>query len=220
MLLGGVAGVPPGKVVVLGGGIVGYNAALIAVGMQADVWVLDRSIDRMRELDPMLDGRATDRDVEHARRSRRRISDADLVIGAVLVHGARAPKLVTREMLGLMKPGLGARRRRDRPGRLLRDVAPDDALRPDLRGRRRRPLLRREHARRGADHLDARAHERHAARTSSRSPTAASRARCALDRALARGVNVMAGQVTYEPVAATSAIPYIPLSEIVDGAPV
>ncbi len=61
VLLGGVAGVPPGKVVVLGGGIVGYNAALIAVGMQADVWVLDRSIDRMRELDPMLDGRATDR---------------------------------------------------------------------------------------------------------------------------------------------------------------
>ena len=59
VLLGGVAGVPPGKVAVLGGGIVGYNAALIAVGMQADVWVLDRSIDRMRELDPMLDGRAT-----------------------------------------------------------------------------------------------------------------------------------------------------------------
>ena len=50
---------PPAKVVVLGGGIVGYNAALIAVGMQADVWVLDRSIDRMRELDPMLGGRIT-----------------------------------------------------------------------------------------------------------------------------------------------------------------
>ena len=104
VLLGGVAGVPPGKVAVLGGGIVGYNAALIAVGMQADVWVLDRSIDRMRELDPMLDGRATVAmstrlQVEEA------ISEADVVIGAVLVHGARAPKLVTRDMLGLMKPG-------------------------------------------------------------------------------------------------------------------
>ena len=104
MLLGGVAGVAPAKVVVLGGGIVGYNAALIAVGMQADVWILDRSIDRMRELDPMLDGRATivmstTLEVERA------LEDADLVIGAVLVPGARAPKLVTREMLGLMRPG-------------------------------------------------------------------------------------------------------------------
>jgi len=104
VLLGGVAGVPPGKVAVLGGGIVGYNAALIAVGMQADVWVLDRSIDRMRELDPMLDGRAT---VAMSTRLQVEevISEADVVIGAVLVHGARAPKLITREMLGLMKPG-------------------------------------------------------------------------------------------------------------------
>ena len=124
ILLGGVAGRRRRRrSSSLGGGIVGYNAALIAVGMQADVWVLDRSVDRMRELDPMLDGRATIVDVEHARRSRRRIADADLVIGAVLVPGARAPKLVTREMLGLMKPRRGARRRRDRPGRLLRDVA-------------------------------------------------------------------------------------------------
>ena len=104
VLLGGVAGVPPGKVVVLGGGIVGYNAALIAVGMQADVWVLDRSIDRMRELDPMLDGRATVA-MSNTLQVEEAISEADLVIGAVLVHGARAPKLVTRDMLGLMKPG-------------------------------------------------------------------------------------------------------------------
>ena len=104
VLLGGVAGVPPGKVAVLGGGIVGYNAALIAVGMQADVWVLDRSIDRMRELDPMLDGRATVA-MSNTLQVEEAISEADLVIGAVLVHGARAPKLVTRDMLGLMKPG-------------------------------------------------------------------------------------------------------------------
>ncbi len=104
ILLGGLPGVPPAKVVVLGGGVVGYNAALIAVGMQADVWVLDLSVDRMRELEMMLDGRIT-----VAKSSRLQITetiaDADLVIGAVLVPGARAPKLVTREMLGGMKPG-------------------------------------------------------------------------------------------------------------------
>ncbi len=104
ILLAGVPGVPPAKVAVLGGGIVGYNAALIAVGMQADVWVLDKSVERMRELEMMLDGRitlamSTKLQVEEA------IRDADLVVGAVLIPGARAPKLITREMLGLMKPG-------------------------------------------------------------------------------------------------------------------
>ena len=91
------------------------------------------------------------------------LKDADLVIGAVLIPGALAPKLVTREMLGTMKEGSVLRRRRDRPGRLRRDVTADDARRPDLHGRRRRPLLRREHAGCGADHLDAGAHERDAA---------------------------------------------------------
>jgi len=104
ILLAGLAGVPPAKVVVLGGGVVGLNAALIAVGMQADVWVLDLSVDRMRELEIALDGRITlaksnRLQIEEA------IEDADMVIGAVLVPGARAPKLVTREMLGGMKPG-------------------------------------------------------------------------------------------------------------------
>ncbi len=104
ILLGGVPGVAPARVIVLGGGIVGYNAALIAVGMQADVWVLDRSVDRMRDLEMMLDGRIT-----LAMSSRLQIEEvipsADLVIGAVLIPGARAPKLVTRDMLGSMKPG-------------------------------------------------------------------------------------------------------------------
>jgi alanine dehydrogenase len=104
ILLGGVPGVPPSKVVVLGGGIVGYNAALIAVGMQADVWVLDKSVERMRDLEMMLDGRITlamsnQLSIDEAVRS------ADLIIGAVLIPGARAPKLITREMLGSLKPG-------------------------------------------------------------------------------------------------------------------
>ena len=104
ILLGGVPGVPPAKVVVIGGGIVGYNAALIAVGMQADVWVLDRSVERMRDLEMMLDGRitlamSTELEIEES------VQDADLVIGAVLIPGARAPKLITRAMLPTMKPG-------------------------------------------------------------------------------------------------------------------
>jgi alanine dehydrogenase len=104
ILLGGVPGVPPAKVVVLGGGIVGYNAALIAVGMQADVWVLDKSVERMRELEMMLDGRIT-LAMSNRLQIEEAIDDADLVIGAVLVPGALAPKLVTREMLPSMKPG-------------------------------------------------------------------------------------------------------------------
>jgi len=103
IMLGGVAGVPPAKVVILGGGIVGYNAALIAVGMQADVWILDKSVDRMRDLDPMLDGRATIA-MSNTQQVEEAIAGADLVIGAVLIPGARAPKLVTREMLSLMRP--------------------------------------------------------------------------------------------------------------------
>jgi alanine dehydrogenase len=104
ILLGGVPGVPPAKVVVLGGGIVGYNAALIAVGMQADVWVLDKSVERMRDLEMMLDGRitlamSTKLAIDEA------VLGADLIVGAVLIPGARAPKLVTREMLGSLKPG-------------------------------------------------------------------------------------------------------------------
>ena len=104
ILLGGVPGVPPAKVVVLGGGVVGYNAALIAVGMEADVWVLDRSVERMRDLEMMLNGRIT-LAMSNRLQIEEAIRDADMVIGAVLVPGALAPKLVTREMLGLMKPG-------------------------------------------------------------------------------------------------------------------
>ena len=104
ILLGGVPGVPPAKVVVLGGGIVGYNAALIAVGMQADVWVLDKSVGRMRDLEMMLDGRIT-LAMSNQLAIDEAVEDADLVIGAVLIPGARAPKLITRDMLPALKPG-------------------------------------------------------------------------------------------------------------------
>jgi alanine dehydrogenase len=104
ILLGGVPGVPPAKVVVLGGGVVGLNAAIIALGMQADVWVLDKSVDRMRELEIALDGRVT-LAMSNRLQIEEVIPDADMVIGAVLIPGAVAPKLVTRDMLGLMRPG-------------------------------------------------------------------------------------------------------------------
>jgi len=104
LLLGGVPGVAPGRVVVLGGGIVGYNAAIIAIGLGAQVTVLERSIDRMRHLDEILSGRVS-LVMSSTLQIESSIADADLVIGAVLVAGARAPKLVTREMLGVMKTG-------------------------------------------------------------------------------------------------------------------
>jgi alanine dehydrogenase len=89
-------------VLVIGGGVVGTNAALIAIGMQADVFVFDRSIDRLRELDLIFGGRAS---TVHSSTLaiEQMLPSADLVIGAVLIHGARAPRVVTREQLGLMK---------------------------------------------------------------------------------------------------------------------
>jgi len=104
LLLGGVPGVAPGRVVVLGGGIVGYNATIIAIGLGAQVTVLERSIDRMRHLDEILSGRVS-LVMSSTLQIESSIAEADLVIGAVLVPGARAPKLVTREMLGVMKKG-------------------------------------------------------------------------------------------------------------------
>ncbi|MEX2107242.1 MAG: alanine dehydrogenase [Solirubrobacterales bacterium] len=104
ILLGGVPGVAAANVIVIGGGVVGMNAAFIAIGMEADVFVFDRSIDRLRELDVTFGGRcstvySTTLAVEEM------LPRADLVIGAVLVHGARAPFVVRREQLALMKPG-------------------------------------------------------------------------------------------------------------------
>jgi len=103
ILLGGVPGVAAGKVLVIGGGIVGANAARMAVGLGADVTILDRSIDRLRELDndfagSVNTGYATALEIEA------RLAESDLVVGAVLVKGAKAPHVVSREQLKLMKP--------------------------------------------------------------------------------------------------------------------
>ncbi|MEQ3658435.1 MAG: alanine dehydrogenase [Glaciecola sp.] len=103
-LLGGVPGVAPGKVLIIGGGVVGLNAAKMAMGLGADVTILDRSLNRLRELDDIFEGRLTTvfstSDAIDYYSSR-----ADLVVGAVLVPGAAAPKLLTREHIKNMKPG-------------------------------------------------------------------------------------------------------------------
>jgi alanine dehydrogenase len=104
VLLAGVPGVAPGKVVVIGGGVAGLNAAVIAMGMGADVTVLDRSLQRLAYIDALYNGRIkTLASTLHA--IDREIKQADLVIGAVLVHGAKAPKLVTNAQVAQMKPG-------------------------------------------------------------------------------------------------------------------
>ncbi len=102
LLLGGVPGVAAGKVMVIGGGVVGQNAAEVAIGMGAETYVFDRSIDRLRDLDHILNSRASTvyastLAVEEL------LPEVDLVIGAVLVHGAKAPHVITRKQLGLMK---------------------------------------------------------------------------------------------------------------------
>ena len=104
ILLGGVAGVPPAKIVVLGAGVVGSNAAQTAVGSGAQVVVLDRNIDALRRIERVLGARAitvfSNRD-----NIERHVLSADLVIGGVLIPGAAAPKLVSRQMVAAMKPG-------------------------------------------------------------------------------------------------------------------
>ena len=104
ILLGGVAGVPPAKIVILGAGVVGSNATQMAVGSGAQVVVLDRDVDALRRIERLFGARAIT--VFSSRDSiERHVLSADLVIGAVLIPGAAAPRLVPRKMVGAMKPG-------------------------------------------------------------------------------------------------------------------
>jgi alanine dehydrogenase len=104
VLLGGVPGVPPAKVVVLGGGVAGTHAVEMAVGLRADVTVVDRSVDRLRELSSLF-GASLRTAYSTAETIERLVREADLVIGAVLIAGAAAPKLVSRAMVATMQPG-------------------------------------------------------------------------------------------------------------------
>ncbi len=212
ILLGGVPGVAPAKVVVLGGGIVGYNAALIAVGMQADVWVLDKSVERMRDLEMMLDGRIT-LAMSNRLQIDQAIRNADLVIGAVLVPGARAPKLVTRDQLAEL-----------RPGTVLVDVAIDqggcfETSHPTTHSD---PVFEVE----GIVHYCVSNMPGAVPVTSTFALMNVTlpyveaiadhgvRAAIARDPALARGVNVLDGNLTYEAVADAHGLDYVPLEQV------
>jgi len=104
VLMGGVSGVYAAKVVVIGAGVSGANAAAIALGMQAEVILLDRNIERLRQMDRIYQGHVQTV-ASNAYEIERAVRDADLVIGAVLVPGAKAPKLVSNELVAQMKPG-------------------------------------------------------------------------------------------------------------------
>ena len=161
-LMGGVPGVYAAKVVVIGAGVSGQNAAAIALGMQAEVLLLDRNVARLRQMDAIYQGHCQTDRLERLRgragRARRRPRHRR---GAgPRRQGAEADQ----QRAGVAdEAGLGARRHLHRPGRLLRGLAPDHARRPDLPGARLGLLLRRQHARRGAAHLDLRADQRDAA---------------------------------------------------------
>jgi alanine dehydrogenase len=103
ILLGGVPGVAAATVMVIGGGVVGMNASFIAIGMEADVFVFDKSIDRLRDLDVAFNGRCSTV-YSSTLAIEEMLPRVDLVIGAVLIHGARAPRVIKRDQLALMKP--------------------------------------------------------------------------------------------------------------------
>jgi alanine dehydrogenase len=211
ILLGGVPGVAAANVLVIGGGVVGMNAAFIAIGMEADVFVYDRNIDRLRELDIIFGGRcstcyASTLEIEQ------RLPAADLIIGAVLIHGARAPRVVTRAQLGLM-----------RRGSVLVDVSIDqggcfETSRPTTHSD---PTYEVD----GIRHYCVTNMPGATPITSTYALTNATlpylldlanlgvRAAATANPGLARGVNVAGGHITYAPVAEAVGLPYAPLEE-------
>jgi alanine dehydrogenase len=218
LLLGGVAGVPPARVVVLGGGMVGYNAAVIALGLGAQVRILDKSVDRLRYLEEILSGRvelvySSSLEVEKS------VLEADLVIGAVLIPGARAPKLVTEEMIAGMKENA-----------VVVDVSIDQGgcfatSRPTTHSD---PVYRVG----SVTHYCVSNMPGAVPVTSTFALTNVTlpyveaiaehgvREAVARDPALARGVNVLDGKLTYEAVAEAHGLEYAPLEQVVPLEPV
>jgi alanine dehydrogenase len=216
LLLGGVPGVAPGKIVIIGGGIVGYNAAIIALGLGAQVTILERSIDRMRHLEEILSGRvsllmSSSLEIESS------VGDADLVIGAVLIPGARAPKLVTRETVAAMKDGA-----------VVVDVAIDQGgcFETSRATTHSDPVYVID----GVIHYCVTNMPGGVPITSTMALTNATlpyveaiadrglRRAVLADPALARGVNVLGGKVTYDAVAAAHGLEYTPLEDALSSA--
>jgi alanine dehydrogenase len=218
LLLGGVPGVAPGRVLVIGGGIVGYNAAVIALGLGANVTILERSIDRMRHLDEILSGRVS-LVMSSSLQIEESIVEADVVIGAVLIPGAVAPKLVTRAMLTDMKDGA-----------VLCDVAIDQGGCAETS----RPTTHSEpvYVVDGVTHYCVANMPGAVPITSTKALTNVTlpyveaiadhglREAVARDPALARGVNVLDGKITYEAVADAHNLEYSPLEDVLPLSPV
>jgi alanine dehydrogenase len=218
LLLGGVPGVAPGRVMVIGGGAVGYNAAIIAIGLGAQVTILERSIDRMRYLDEILSGRVS-LVMSSSLQIAESIAHADVVIGAVLIPGALAPKLVTRDMIREMKPGA-----------VVVDVAIDqggcfETSKPTTHSD---PVYDVD----GVTHYCVANMPGAVPITSTKALTNATlpyveaiaedglREAVARDRSLARGVNVVDGRITYQAVAEAHDLEYAPLEDVLPLAPV
>lgn len=217
VLLGGVPGVPPAEVVIIGGGIVGTNAAKIALGMGANVSILERSADRMRYLDDTFGGRihtlmSSPYQIAEA------VAKADLLIGAVLIPGARAPHLVTEQMVQSMKKGA-----------VIVDVAVDQGgsiATVDRPTTHKDPI----YVKHGVVHYAVANIPGAVPRTSTFALTNVTLP-YALDLAnhgmeavrksipLQKGINTHAGKVTYEPVAAASGLPFTPLEKWMDSVP-
>jgi alanine dehydrogenase len=212
LLLGGVPGVAPGRVLVIGGGIVGYNAAIIAIGLGAQVTILERSIDRMRHLEEILSGRVTLM-MSSSLQIQESVADADAVIGAVLIPGALAPKLVTAEMVRGMKQGA-----------VIADVAIDqggcfETARPTTHAD---PVYTVD----GVIHYCVANMPGAVPITSTKALTNATlpyvleiadlglREAVARDPALAKGVNVLDGKLTYEAVAEAHDLEFTPLEDV------
>jgi alanine dehydrogenase len=218
LLLGGVPGVAPGRVLVIGGGIVGYNAAVIAIGLGANVTILERSIDRMRQLDEILSGRVS-LVMSSSLQIAESIKDSDVVIGAVLIPGARAPKLITRAMLGDMKEGS-----------VFCDVAIDQGGSAETS----RPTTHSDpvYVVEGVTHYCVANMPGAVPITATKGLTNATlpyvesiadyglREAVERDPALARGVNVVEGKITYEAVAEAHNLDYTPLADVLPLAPV
>ncbi|MDN5789941.1 MAG: alanine dehydrogenase [Micrococcales bacterium] len=212
VLLGGVSGVYAAKVVVIGAGVAGMNAAAIALGMQAEVLLLDRDVTKLRHADFVYQGHCQTV-ASNALEIEQAISDADLVIGAVLVTGAKAPKLVTNDQVARM-----------RPGSVFVDIAIDQGgCFEDSR-----PTTHSDPTYRVHDSIfysvanmpGAVPHTSTYALTNVTLPYAVELARVgwrdalAADRALARGLNTHDGAVIYEPVAQAHSMPHVSVDEV------
>src|SRR3954466_3568292 len=210
LLLGGVPGVAPGRVVVIGGGMVGYNAAVIAIGLGASVTILERSLDRMRHLEEVLSGRVS-LVMSSTLQIEESLREADVVIGAVLIPGAVAPKLITREMVEGMKEGA-----------VLADVAIDQGgcAEPSHPTTHSEPVYTVA----GVTHYCVANMPGAVPITSTKALTNATlpyveaiadhglEAAAAKDPGLAPGVNVVGGRVVYEAVAEAHGLSYEPLA--------